>query len=191
MLTLLILAKLAGETKLRGIVEWVQLRQQWVAARLPLRNGKVPCENTYRYVCEHIEVEELNKVLGEYVAAGRGAATDEQAKPVQQEAGEEVKPPPQTHVALDGKSLRGTRRSGEQVKSALHTVGLYNVTDAYMWKQQTVTGKGQERKAALALLEPLNLQGRVVSADALHTQAKWAQAVLDRHGDYLLIAKRN
>jgi hypothetical protein len=60
-----------------------------------------------------------------------------------------------------------------------------------MWKQQAVEGKGQEHKAAFALLEPLALDGMVVSADALHTHPKWAQVVLDRRGEYLLIAFGN
>jgi len=154
----------------------------------PLRNGKAPCANTYRYVCEHVDVGELNEVLGAYFAEITSAV-------VSASAVAEAKQAPLTHLALDGKSLRGTRRSGEAAKAAVHAVGLYNVTEAYMWKQQAVTGKGWAPKgfpqAALALLEPLDLSGTVVSADALHTQPKWAQAILDRHGDYLLIAKRN
>ena len=70
-------------------------------------------------------------------------------------------------------------------------VGLYNVTENYMWRQQTVAGKGQERQAAFALIEPLDLHGFVVSADALHTHPTWAKEILQRGGDYLLIAKKN
>lgn len=190
-LTLLILAKLAGETKLSGIVEWVELRVEGLAKRLPLRNGKAPCANTYRYVCNHVDAAELNQVLGAYFAALTSAAVNEPARPVPLEAPVDAAPSAPTHLALDGKSLRGTRRVGEEAKATVHAVGLYNVTEAYMWKQAMVVGKGQERKAALALVEPLDLHGMVVSADALHTQPKWAQAILDRHGDYLLIAKRN
>ncbi|OQA12922.1 MAG: Transposase DDE domain protein [Chloroflexi bacterium ADurb.Bin360] len=144
----------------------------------------MPCANTYRYVSDHIDVAELNAVLGEYFAALSSKQTPE-VQPTEAVIGE------RTHLALDGKSLRGTRRSGEASKATVHMVGLYNVTTSFMWKQQVAAGKGQERKAALLLLEPLTLYDSVVSADALHTQPKWAQAVLDRGGDYLLIAKRN
>jgi predicted transposase YbfD/YdcC len=130
-------------------------------------------------------------VLGAYFAALTRPVVNEPVMAVPLEAPVGVAPAAPTHLALDGKSLRGTRRVGEEAKATVHAVGLYNVTEAYMWKQAIVVGKGQERKAALALIEPLDLHGMVVSADALHTQPKWAQAVLDRHGDYLLMAKRN
>ncbi len=190
-LTLLVLAKLAGQVKLKGIAEWIGWQAETLAKRLPLYRGQVPCANTYRYVSEHIDVAELNTVLGEYFATLRSKPRPEVLPTVQAVAAPVAEPRERTHLALDGKSLRGTRRSGEASKATVHTVGLYNVTGRFMWKQQAVVGKGQERKAAMTLIEPLELSGSVVSADALHTQPKWAQAVLDRGGDYLLIAKGN
>lgn len=197
-LTLLIVAKLAGETKVSGIVEWVSLRAEELAKRLPLRKGKAPCANTYRYVCEHLDIGELNEVLGAYFAQSRADKSRKSGVVIGEASAGEGEPmalasaqAELSHLALDGKSLRGTRRTGEAAKAAVHTVGLYNVTDEYMWKQQAVTGKGQERQAALALVEPLDLHNTVVSADALHTQPKWTQAVLERGGEYLLIAKGN
>lgn len=190
-LTLLVLAKLAGQVKLKGIAEWVGWHAETVAKRLPLYRGKVPCANTYRYVSDHIDVAELNAVLGESFATLTNKPTPAALPTESAMATPLASPEERTHLALDGKSLRGTRRSGVASKETVHTVGLYNVTAKYMWKQQAVVGKGQERKAALLLIESLKLHDSVVSADALHTQPKWAQAVLDRGGDYLLIAKRN
>lgn len=190
-LTLLVLAKLAGETSVSGIAEWIALRAELLAKRLPLPRGKVPCANTYRNVSEQIDVMELNEVLGEHFAkltnkrSSEAIATEQVVEAAPTAQGE------RSHLALDGKSLRGTRRSGEASKATVYTVGLYNVTDQFMWQQQAVVGKGQERKAAMTVIAPLTLQGCVVSADALHTQPKWAKAVLDRGGDYLLIAKGN
>jgi predicted transposase YbfD/YdcC len=190
-LTLLVLAKLAGQVKLKGIAEWVGWQAETLAERLPLYRGKVPCANTYRYVSDHLDVAELNTVLGEYFATLTSKPTPVVLPPQPGETAVAAQPGERTHLALDGKSLRGTHRRGEASKATVHTVGLYNVTANFMWKQQAVVGKGQERKAAFLVLEPLTLHGCVVSADALHTQPKWAQAVLDRGGDYLLIAKRN
>ena len=44
---------------------------------------------------------------------------------------------------------------------------------------------------AQALLPYLPLHGRIVTADALHTQTAFAQGVLDQGGDYLLCVKGN
>lgn len=190
-LTLLVLAKLAGQVNLKGIAEWVGWQEEMLAERLPLYRGQVPCANTYRYVSDHIDVAEMNQVLGEYFATltRKPTPTGLPTEPV--ERTEAIQSEQRTHLALDGKSMRGTRRSGEANKAAIHTVGLYNVTASFMWQQQAVEGKGQERKAAMQLIEPLDFTGSVVSADALHTQPKWAQAVLDRGREYLLIAKGN
>lgn len=190
-LTLLVLAKLAGEVKLKGIAEWVGWQAELLAKRLPLYRGKVPCVNTYRYVSDHIEVVELNTVLGEYFAEVTSRAREEALPTEQAREGCAEQQAELRHLALDGKHLRGARRSGNGSKTEVHTVGLYQVTANFMWKQQTVMGKGQERKAAMALIEPLALQGSVVSADALHTQPKWAKTVLEQGGEYLLIAKGN
>jgi predicted transposase YbfD/YdcC len=43
----------------------------------------------------------------------------------------------------------------------------------------------------MSLIEQLNLQGYVVSADALHTRPKWCRAVRERNGHYILIVKGN
>ena len=190
-LTLLVLAKLAGQVKLSGIAEWVKWQAETLAKRLPLFRGKVPCTNTYRYVSEQIDVDELNEVLGEYFARVTSKRASEGVGSEQAVESPSVEQRTLTHLALDGKSLRGTRRGGEASKAAVHTVGLYNVTAHFMWQQQAVVGKGQERKAAMALIEPLALHGSGVSADALHTQPQWAQMVLDRGGEYLLMAKGN
>lgn len=63
-LTIILLAKLAGEKSLSGIAQWARLRQAWLAEQLPLKAGKLPCANTYRYICDHIHLGELNEALG-------------------------------------------------------------------------------------------------------------------------------
>jgi predicted transposase YbfD/YdcC len=185
--TLILLAKLAGEKSLRGITEWARLRQAWLAEHVPLWHGQAPCANTYRSICDHLNLYELNTVMSHHF----GAVPTVEATVAPTAADTSLAAKPLTHLALDGKSLRGTRRTANTAAATTHVVGFYNVTADAMWQQQTVAGKGQERAAAFTLLKPLNLHGCVVSADALHTQPKWGQAILDRGGDYLLLAKRN
>jgi predicted transposase YbfD/YdcC len=180
-LTLMLLAKLAGQKTVSGIAEWVRLRAEWVRAQLPFKDERLPCANTYQYVCDHVEVDELNQYLGEcFEAASTPAVSVSQAR----SAGAVI------HLAVDGKSLRGTRRL-TTAKAATQVVGLYNVSEAYMMRQRTIASKGKEHEAAFALLAGLDLQGCVVSADALHTQRDWCRTILRQNGDYLVVAKRN
>lgn len=194
-LTLMLLAKLAGEQTVSGIAEWVRLRAEWVRAQVPFKDERLPCANTYAYVCDHVEVEELNQRLGDLFAPGPpeypplDAATVTPVRPgapsgSADEVGRIVQ------LAVDGKSLRGTRRV-TPAKAAEQVVGLYHVTAQAMLRQRSIASKGKEREAAFALLAGLDLRGCVVSADALHTQPCWCRTILHQNGDYLVIAKRN
>ena len=58
-LTLLVLAKLAGEKKISGIAHWVRLRGGWLSEKLLQGRGRLPCVNTYRYVLTHIDEKGL------------------------------------------------------------------------------------------------------------------------------------
>jgi predicted transposase YbfD/YdcC len=182
-LTLMLLAKLAGEKTVSGIAEWVRLRAAWVREQLPFKDERLPCANTYQYVCDHVALDELNQYLGELFAP---------AAPVSRPptAGVEAVASGVVHLAVDGKSLRGTRRIAP-AKAAEQVVGLYNVTEQAMMRQRSIASKGKERAAAAALIDGLDLQGCVVSADALHTQPSWCRTILAQHGDYLVVAKRN
>jgi predicted transposase YbfD/YdcC len=196
-LTLMLLAKLAGEKTMSGIAVWVRLRAGWVREQLPFKDERLPCANTYQYVCDHVAVAELTQFLGDLFACrgdvgSQAGGADEPAValvtgacPAAADAAERL-----VHLALDGKSLRGTRRVAS-AKAAAQVVGLYNVTKQAMVRQCAMTSKGQERAAAFALLDGLDLSGCVVSADALHTQPRWCRTILAQHGHYLVLAKRN
>jgi hypothetical protein len=68
-LTIIVLAKMAGEKGLSGIAHWARLRLDWLRQRLPLKRATLPCANTYQYICDHMALDELNEKLGTYFAA--------------------------------------------------------------------------------------------------------------------------
>jgi predicted transposase YbfD/YdcC len=94
------------------------------------------------------------------------------------------------HLAVDGKSLRGSDRLSPP-QAPVPLLNLYDVAARHLVSQTATAGKGHERRAAGAVVQPLDLRGCVVTADALHTQANWGQAIRQQGGDYLLIAKAN
>jgi predicted transposase YbfD/YdcC len=180
--TLLLLAKLAGEQTLSGVAQWVRLRAEWLHTQLPLTRTTLPCANTYRYVCQQLDLSALNQRLAScFLLTG---ASDEAAVVATETQGAR-------QLAVDGKSLRGSDRQGAGGQDAQQVVGLYDITRRVMVRQATSASKGQERAAVQGLVAGLDLAGCVLSADALHTQAAWAKQVLAQGGDYLLLAKRN
>lgn len=186
-LTLIVLAKLAGESSLSGIADWARLRLETLRSALALVRATLPCANTYCYVCDHVDLDELNEKLAVFFQgveerARQSRSMDSEVSPTTR--GE-------YHLALDGKSLRGTAGRNTCDGDAVQLLGLYHVTDRYVVRQVTIPGPGREQETALTLIGEVDLTGCVVSADALHTQPTWCQRILDQGGDYLLIAKRN
>lgn len=182
-LTLMLLAKMSGQSKMSGIAQWARLRIEWVREHLPLTRESLPCGNTYHNVCDHIDLNELNQRLADFFAPA--VAEERLADETTPAAPESLR-----HWVLDGKSLRGSHRPahGQEAQSVL---SLYDVESQHVVAQRELAGKGHERSTALALLQELDLTGVLLSADALHTQTAWCQQVRRQGGDYLLIVKAN
>jgi hypothetical protein len=93
-------------------------------------------------------------------------------------------PPPQELIVLDGKEPRHT--GGHHVLTAV-TVPSQHYLGSAMVDQKT-----NEIPVARELFARLELDGRTVSLDALHTQAETARALVLEHGaDYLFTVKGN
>jgi predicted transposase YbfD/YdcC len=76
-------------------------------------------------------------------------------------------------------------------RSAPHLLSVSTHTTQETLAQVRVEEKTNEIPVAQALLPALPLAGRVVTAEALHTQVETAQVLLDQGADYLLVVKRN
>src|SRR5437763_17175106 len=59
-LTLILLAKLAGMTTPAAIAEWVRLRASWLRQVLPMTRPSFPCAATYGNVLQALDAEQLN-----------------------------------------------------------------------------------------------------------------------------------
>ncbi|HEY8597284.1 MAG TPA: ISAs1 family transposase [Thermomicrobiales bacterium] len=91
-------------------------------------------------------------------------------------------------VALDGKTLRGSRKRGA---ADAHLLAALSHRRGVVVGQVAVADKTNEIGAAGELLLTLALDGRVLTADALLTQRTVAQAIVARGGDDLLAVKEN
>lgn len=93
-------------------------------------------------------------------------------------------------VAVDGKALRGARRTdGTRVQLL---AALRHDTGTVVGQRNVDNDKTNEILALAPLLGPIELTGRVVTADAMHTQKKAARFVVEGKGaHYLLGVKEN
>jgi predicted transposase YbfD/YdcC len=133
-----------------------------------------PCAATLHTVFRRVDRDALEATLGAW-AEGLVAGT-----PAPQETME--------GIALDGKTLRGSKKQGApgaHLLSALaHRVG---VTLA----QQAVADKTNEIPVVIEVLRHIVLEGRVLTMEALLTQRQIAQQSVDAGGDYVMMVKGN
>ncbi len=93
-------------------------------------------------------------------------------------------------VAVDGKTLRGAKRSDRTQVQLL--AALRHDTGMVIGQRNVDNDKTNEILAFAPLLEPVTLTGMVVTADALHTQRKAAAFVVDtKSAHYLFGVKAN
>src|ERR1035438_9222768 len=92
------------------------------------------------------------------------------------------------HIAIDGKTLRGSAGSP---LGALHLVSAWATQAQLTLGQVAVDGKSNEITAIPKLLALLDLQGALVTIDAIGCQKAIAKQIVDGGGDYLLIVKGN
>lgn len=175
-LTLLILAKLAGKTNPTEIARWARLRKDWLCKELNLKGNRLPCSNSYVYVCQKIEIAELNAVLAQYFSSLTPTP---------------VLPGESKQLAMDGKSLVSTLKGANTQSKPVHLLELYEVATGIVLDQLNVEKKESEVTVAPRLLEGKNLEGCLISADAFHTQRAWCKLVKKKKGDWLVIAKAN
>ena len=93
-------------------------------------------------------------------------------------------------VAIDGKVLRRSfdKASG---KSALHMVSAWGCEQRMVLGQVATDAKSNEITAVPKLLKMLNLEGCIVTVDALNCQREIARQVIDQKGNYALALKGN
>lgn len=91
-------------------------------------------------------------------------------------------------VAVDGKTLRGAQTGDGQP----HLMAALGHDSGIVLAQADVDGKTNEITRSQPLLDPLDLAGKAVTADALHTQREHARYLVeDKNADYVLTVKQN
>ena len=184
LLSLLCLAKMAGQITLKGATEWVRLRAEPLASAFGLKRTGMPCQMTYTRILEGIDgqvlVDQLSAFFTRWEAQQR--CTDEPSR-LQTEQGHRE----HEHIAIDGKAVRAT--SGEA--HPVHQLSAYDVETGVVLFQVNVQEKQNEISALKPLLTPSLIKGRIFTLDAMHTQTELC-ATIDRFGGYyVLVAKDN
>jgi len=188
-LTLIWLGKMAGQTKISRIIYWINERENELRKLLNWPKD-FPSHWAYTNALAHCDDQEVIQAIAQVILKARAIerCDDEPSRLLaQMEQGEENL----IHTAMDGKTMRGTLKHERDDQPPVHLLSLYECESGVLLGQITVREKENEITAAPTLLHPALVKGRIISADAMHTQVKFCMLVYLFGGHYLLIAKEN
>lgn len=173
-LSLAVLAVVAGAEGWEDIEEFGKQKQAWLKRFLRLPHG-VPSHDTISRVFRLIDPRSFQQGFTRWIES------------LHEELGLKL-------VAVDGKTLRRSfdrDRRGASMKSALHAVSAWSVENHVLLGQQACAEKSNEITAIPELLKLLELNGAIVTIDAMGCQKEIARAIVEGGGDYVLAVKEN
>lgn len=92
-------------------------------------------------------------------------------------------------IIVDGKLMRTIQKMSPNSKA--YTVNVYSVEHNMCFQQGFCNRKKGELATALELLNPMNIKGKIVTADALYCQTRVMQIIGDKEADYCIQLKMN
>ena len=158
---------------LSGVEDWVGMeafareKEAWFRQFLELPNG-IPSHDTLGDVLGRLAPEVFAAAFLRWVQSALPSLAGEQ-------------------VCLDGKTLRGSRGK----EGAVHLLSAYAAKARLVLAQRAVDGKSNEITAIPQVLDMLDLQGAVVSIDAMGCQKAIAEKIARAGADYVLALKEN
>ena len=169
-LVIAICAVLSGAEHWTEIEEYGEAKQEWLATFLELKHG-IPSHDTFRRVFILLDPVELKSIFVDWISSTVSLSQG-------------------TLVNLDGKNLRGS-------KEPLKGKKALNVVSAWVSEQSVVLGqikceeKSNEITAIPELLKILDLEGCVVTIDAMGCQTDIVKEIADKEADYVISLKGN
>ncbi len=93
-------------------------------------------------------------------------------------------------IAIDGKTLRGSYQRGNR-QSTIHMVNAFACKNKLVLGQVKTSEKSNEITAIPELIKLLDIEGALVSVDAMGCQVNIAEHIVEQGGDYLFTLKSN
>lgn len=171
-----LMAILAGASGPTTIAQWAKYKADFLLRVLDLPYG-VPRKDVFRRVLSLLNPRAFQTCFAAWLTALRdqAAAATENEQPI---------------YAVDGKTARRShdRRKG---LGALHSVSVWASELGLSLGQVACDDKSNEITAIPELLKLVNIQGAIITIDAMGTQKAIAAEVIEQKADYVLALKGN
>ncbi len=165
-----ILATIAGAQGWEDIELYAESHEEWLQPFLELPRG-IPHADTYRRVFEQLDPAALERCFRNWVKQIVSASSAQA-------------------IPIDGKTARGSY-DRHQGQSAMHCVSAWSSEHRLVLGPVKAESKTNEIQAITALLELLDLNGCIITIDAIGTQTEIARQVASQGSDYILALKGN
>lgn len=173
LIVIAVLAVICGADGWVQVQMWGHCKARWLATFLDLPGG-IPSHDTFGRVFGLLDPDAFERCFLGWMAA------------VVELAGGRL-------VAIDGKSIRRSFEHGWDKSGMAHLVSAFvsQGGNRLVFGQLAVQEKQNEIVAIPRLLELLDLQGAVVTIDAIGCQREIAARIVEAGGDYVLPVKEN
>jgi predicted transposase YbfD/YdcC len=168
-LTIVLCAVIGGSEDFYDIEEFAKCKEAFFRTFLDLPNG-IPSHDTINRVISRLAPKEFSNCIVEWTKT-----VSERLKGV---------------IAIDGKTLRRSYQYSAK-KNPLHVVSAWSSENGIVLGQVQTDAKSNEITAIPELLKLLDIDGSIVTIDAMGCQTDIAQKILDGGGDYVLALKGN
>lgn len=169
-LFLCLCAVLCGADDCVAIADFGRLKADWLARYVNFQTGP-PSHDTISRVLSLLDPVALEQAFVAWVAA------------IHKKTQGEI-------VAIDGKTMRCSFDTATG-KAAIHMVSAWSSANGIVLGQVQTDQKSNEITAIPKLLKMLDLEGCIVTIDAMGTQKEIAAQIVEQKADYLLPVKDN
>ena len=168
-LMVIVMAKLCGEDSPYAIADWAKNHREQLVKLLQLKRESTPSHHTIRRIMGWVVYqEEIERWVRTYNQSGEHGGV----------------------YALDGKAPRATHQKDDEDGSE-YLLSVYDVEQEKVLSQVAVGRKENEITKAPEALKVVEIMGKVVTGDAMHTQKRLAAQILEQGGDYVFPVKEN
>ncbi|MEA1875380.1 MAG: ISAs1 family transposase [Bacteroidota bacterium] len=170
-IVLSIIAVICGAESWNSIEMFGNSKKDFLSKILKLPNG-IPSHDTINRVFSLIHPDKFEQLFVQWVQSLKDVDITREV------------------ISIDGKTMRGSKDSYHD-KLGIHIVRAWANSNQLVLGQIKTSEKSNEITAIPKLLNMLNIEGCIITIDAMGTQTKIAETIINKEADYILALKGN